>query len=63
MEIEYGSRKLQVVEWHEDATQQGNYVLTLMTEQGNRIQAVERKLTPEQVEELKDTVRKDSTGL
>lgn len=63
MEIEYGARKLSVIAWHEDATQPGNYVLTLVTEQGNRIQAVERKLTPGQVRELKATVRKDSTGL
>jgi len=52
-----------VIAWHEDATQEGNYVLTLQTAQGNRLQAVERDdLTAEQVAELQ-TVPKDSTGL
>lgn len=63
MKIEYGERSLEVVAWHEDVTQEGNYVLTLSTELGNRIQGVERKLTPEQAKLLQETVRKDSTGL
>lgn len=55
--------QMKVIAWHEDATQEGNYVLTLQTAQGNRLQAVERDdLTAEQVAELQ-TVPKDSTGL
>lgn len=54
---------LKVISWHEDATQAGNYILTLQTAQGNRLQAVERDdLTAEQVAELQ-TIAKDSTGL
>lgn len=63
MKIDYGVQQLEVVGWHEDATQPGNYVLTLVTEMGNRIHAVERKLTTEQVQLLRTTVKKDSTGL
>lgn len=63
MKIEYGQRMLEVIAWHEDATQPGNYVLTLLTEVGNRIHAVERRLTTEQVQLLRSTVKKDSTGL
>ena len=54
---------LKVISWHEDTTQEGNYVLTLQTAQGNRLQAVERSdLTAEQIAELK-SVPKDSTAL
>ena len=53
-----------VIAWHEDATQAGNYILTLQTAQGNRLQAVERDdLTADQIQELKTSVPKDSTGL
>ena len=53
-----------VIAWHEDATQEGNYILTLETPLGRQIPAVERNdLTPDQIQELKTTVPKDSTGL
>lgn len=53
-----------VIAWHEDATQAGNYILTLETPLGRQIPAVERNdLTPDQIDELKTTVPKDSTGL
>lgn len=53
-----------VIAWHEDTTQEGNYILTLETPLGRQIPAVERNdLTPDQIHELKTTVRKDSTGL
>lgn len=56
-------QEYKVIAWHEDSTQAGNYVLTLQTAQGNRLQAIERDdLTAEQLAELK-AVPKDSTGL
>lgn len=54
----------EVVAWHEDATQAGNYVLTLKSSLGNLYHAIERNnLTPEQIHELETTVPKDETGL
>lgn len=54
----------EVVAWHEDATQTGNYVLTLKSSLGNLYHAIERNnLTPEQIHELETTVPKDKTGL
>lgn len=56
-------QEYKVIAWHEDATQAGNYILTLQTAQGNKLQSIERDdLTAEQVAELQ-TIAKDSTGL
>jgi len=64
MHVQHYQNRLKVVAWHEDATRAGNYVLTLQTATGRHISAIERDdLTPAQVQELKDTVPKDSTGL
>lgn len=66
MKINYGifNEKLgTVVAWHEDMTQKGNYVLTLETETGQLIHAIERQLASDQIDQLKETVSKDDTGL
>lgn len=59
----FNSSEGTVIGWHEDTTKKGNYVLTVETDMGNIKHAIERKLTPNQVEKLKETVPKDSTGL
>lgn len=66
MYINYGfnsAKKGWVTAWHEDATQKGNYVLTLQTSTGTVIHAIEKKLNEKQKEELMRTVPKDNTGL
>lgn len=66
MYINYGlnnEKKGWVTAWHEDATQAGNYVLTLQTSTGTVIHAIEKKLNEKQKEELMRTVPKDTTGL
>jgi hypothetical protein len=56
--------QMKVIAWHEDSTRSGNYVLTLETSTGRHVHAIERAdLTPDQIHELKTTVKKDSTGL
>ncbi|OJF96170.1 hypothetical protein [Alkalibacterium sp. 20] len=52
-----------VIVWHEDSTQVGNYILTVQTETGSIISALKKRLTPKQINELKDTVPKDETGI
>lgn len=66
MYIDYGlnnAKKGWVTAWHEDATQAGNYVLTLQTSTGTVIHAIEKKLNKKQKEELMRMVPKDNTGL
>lgn len=66
MIIKYGSfndKEGKIVAWHEDATQVGNYILTVQTSTGRKIHAIEKRLDPDQVKELIDNVPKDSTGL
>lgn len=66
MKINYGlfdEKEGTVTAWHEDSTQPGNYILTVQTSTGREISAVEKKLTPTQANELKETVPKDSTGI
>jgi len=66
MYINYGlnnTKKGWVTAWHEDATQAGNYVLTLQTLTGTLIHAIEKKLNEKQKEELMRMVPKDNTGL
>lgn len=52
-----------VTAWHEDSTQEGNYVLTIQTSTGTVIHAIEKKLNEKQIDELIRTVPKDSTGI
>ncbi len=52
-----------VVAWHEDATQNGNFVLSIETSTGTVIHSVEKQLSEKQAEELKRIVPKDNTGL
>ena len=52
-----------VTAWHEDSTEEGNYVLTIQTSRGRVIHAIEKKLNDKQRDELMRTVPKDSTGL
>jgi len=66
MYINYGLKNDKqgwVAAWHEDATQAGNYVLTLQTSTGAVIHAIEKQLSEEQIDELIRTVPKDSTGI
>ena len=66
MYINYGlnnAKKGWVTAWHEDATQAGNYVLTLQTSTGSVIHAIEKQLSEEQIDELTRAVPKDSTGI
>ena len=66
VEVTYGlnNQKIgRVVAWHEDATQKGNFVLTIETSTGTVIHSVEKKLSEKQEEELKRIVPKDDTGL
>ncbi|WP_028274951.1 hypothetical protein [Atopococcus tabaci] len=66
MKIKYGSfdeKKGTVVAWHEDTTKKGNYVLTVRTPMGRIISAIEKELSSEQVQELKENVPKDGTQI
>lgn len=66
MDINYGfnnEKEGKIVAWHEDATQSGNYILTVQTPTGTKIHAKEKRVDTEQVKELIDNVPKDSTGL
>lgn len=66
MKINYGifNEKFgTVIAWHEDTTQKGNYVLTLETETGRLIHAVEKNLAPAQIDRLQETVPKEDAGL
>lgn len=66
MKIKYGlfdEKEGTVVAWHEDTTKKDNYVLTIRTPMGRIISAIEKELSPEQVQELRENVPKDETGL
>lgn len=62
MKIEYMGNDYEVIAWHKDATRADNYVLTLLNKFGRKLQAIEKKLTDEEIKQIQ-YVPKDDTGL